>query len=137
MATSKSARYVATEQQEEYDEDADFASFEEPAVDYVAAVEPRCAHCGELLAWHEQTCAATPAPEAAAPRHFAPAPALAFAYELGRVVQPAPAAPTRTIVWRGQLRERHPQTGLVHRVPVYRLDDGYWDCYREEELRVA
>jgi hypothetical protein len=119
MATSKSARYVATEQQEEYDEDADFASFEEPAVDYVAAVEPRCAHCGELLAWHEQACAATPAPEAAAPRHF------------------APAAPTRTIVWRGQLRERHPQTGLVHRVPVYRLDDGYWDCYREEELRVA
>lgn len=24
-----------------------------------------------------------------------------------------------------------PATGLVHRLDVYRLDYGYWDCYRE------
>jgi hypothetical protein len=52
-------------------------------------------------------------------------------------VQPAPAAPARTIIWRGQFKERVPETGLVHRVNVYRLDDGFWDCYREDELQAA
>ena len=38
---------------------------------------------------------------------------------------------------QGQLKERHPATGLIHRVNVYLLNDGYWDCYREEELQAA
>ena len=65
------------------------------------------------------------------------APAPPFAYALGHRVQPAPAAPARTISWRRQLKERWPETGLVHRVNVYRLDDGFWDCYREDELHAA
>ncbi|MDO7883887.1 hypothetical protein [Hymenobacter cheonanensis] len=60
-----------------------------------------------------------------------------FAFELGRPVVPATQQQAHPIVWRGLLKERHPQTGLVQRVPVYRLADGYWDCYREEELQVA
>lgn len=60
-----------------------------------------------------------------------------FAYDLGHRVQPAPTAPLRAIIWRGQLKERRPETGLVHRVNVYRLNDGFWDCYREDELHAA
>ncbi|MBF9223001.1 hypothetical protein [Hymenobacter ruricola] len=63
--------------------------------------------------------------------------ATTFAYELGHRVQPAPEAPARQVIWRGQLRERRPETGLVHRVNVYRLNDGFWDCYREDELQAA
>ncbi|RZJ94747.1 MAG: hypothetical protein EOO60_02320 [Hymenobacter sp.] len=60
-----------------------------------------------------------------------------FAFEVGRTVLPLTQQQPHLIVWRGHLKERHPATGLLHRVPVYRLADGYWDCYREEELRVA
>jgi hypothetical protein len=34
-----------------------------------------------------------------------------------------------------QHKERHPVTGLIHRTNVYYLDNGYWNCYREDELR--
>lgn len=61
----------------------------------------------------------------------------AFAFEVGRPVLPLTQQQAHPVVWRGHLKERHPTTGLVHRVPVYRLADGYWDCYREEELQVA
>ncbi|MBR7207051.1 hypothetical protein KB206_00370 [Microvirga sp. STS02] len=64
-------------------------------------------------------------------------PAATFAYELGYQVLPEPKAAPRTIIWRGQLKERLPETGLVHRVNVYRLNDGFWDCYREDELQAA
>jgi hypothetical protein len=60
-----------------------------------------------------------------------------FAFDVGRAVLPLAQQQPCPVVWRGHLRERHPITGLVQRVPVYRLADGYWDCYREEELRVA
>ena len=124
------------------------------------AAEALCPTCGELLAWHDEfsSCAATSAAPAIAtlvinteeefsqelveteperPRLFGRvAPRGTFAYELGRLVQPAPASPAQ-IIWRGQLKERHPETGLIHRVNVYRLNDGYWDCYREEELQAA
>jgi hypothetical protein len=60
-----------------------------------------------------------------------------FAFELGRTVLPLTQVQPHPVVWRGHLKERNPATGLVQRVPVYRLDDGYWDCYREEELQVA
>jgi hypothetical protein len=65
------------------------------------------------------------------------APELAFAFEVGRAVLPVTQQQPYPVVWRGHLKERHPATGLVQRVPVYRLADGYWDCYREEELQVA
>jgi hypothetical protein len=64
-------------------------------------------------------------------------PAISFAFELGRAVRPLNQQQPRAIVWRGHLKEPHPDTGLLHRVPVYQLADGYWDCYREEELQVA
>jgi hypothetical protein len=67
----------------------------------------------------------------------APASEAGFAFELGRPVLPLTQAHPHPVVWRGHLKERNPATGLVQRVPVYRLDDGYWDCYREEELQVA
>ncbi|TVT43532.1 hypothetical protein FNT36_05445 [Hymenobacter setariae] len=60
-----------------------------------------------------------------------------FAFEVGRAVLPLTQALPHTVVWRGYLKEPHPVTGLLRRVPVYRLADGYWDCYREEELQVA
>jgi hypothetical protein len=60
-----------------------------------------------------------------------------FAFEVGRAVLPLTQEQPHLVVWRGHLKERHPTTGLVQRVPVYRLADGYWDCCREEELRVA
>ena len=135
---AKNTRYVATEQQEAYDEAEDFSYNDKQPAAEAADAEPRCATCGELLAWHEQACAVTPALEAdeMEPVIVVPTPGFAFAYEVGHLVLPTPATPAR-VVWRGLLKERHPQTGLVHRVPVYRLDDGYWDCYREEELLAA
>ena len=60
-----------------------------------------------------------------------------FAFELGRPVVPLTQQAAHPVVWRGLLKERHPATGLVQRVPVYRLSDGHWDCYREEELQAA
>lgn len=64
-------------------------------------------------------------------------PAAGFAFELGRLALPLTQQQPHEVVWRGHLKERHPVTGLVQRVPVYRLADGYWDCYREEELQVV
>lgn len=140
MATAKKTTYVAEGRQEEYDE-ADYTAYTDDQLDYdVEAGEPRCVNCGELLAWHEQACSAgrPEQPEL----EMIPAPGLRgftqiYAFDLGHLVQPVPEAQAHTIIWRGQLRERHPRTGFVHRVNVYRLDDGYWDCYREEELQVA
>ncbi|MCR5890933.1 hypothetical protein LRS06_24735 [Hymenobacter sp. J193] len=94
-----------------------------------------CPTCGDLLAWHEEACAASPALREETPtvhRKLG-----TFAYDLGQPVQPATQAQPHAIVWRGQLKERSPETGWVQRVNVYRLNDGFWDCYREEELQVA
>ncbi|UYZ64891.1 hypothetical protein [Hymenobacter weizhouensis] len=103
-----------------------------------------CPNCGELLAWHDQDCTPSqakpetvgegPAPLPDAAPNLAPTP---FAYALGQPVQPTPDALACPIIWRGQLKARHPRTGLVHRVNVYRLDNGYWDCYYEAELQAA
>lgn len=74
----------------------------------------------------------------AEPELAAPLPAASeFAFELGRPVLPLTQQQPHPVVWRGHLKERHPATGLVQRVPVYLLGDGHWDCYREEELQVA
>jgi len=100
-----------------------------------------CPTCGEPLTWHEEACqllTAAPAAETPAKSSFLRrSPATTYAYDVGLLVQPATQTQAHPIVWRGQLKERHPATGLVHRVNVYRLNDGYWDCYREEELQAA
>ena len=36
-----------------------------------------------------------------------------------------------------KLKGCHPATGLVHRIDAYYLDNGYWDCNREDELQAA
>jgi hypothetical protein len=116
-----------------------------PIADEADATAALCPVCGDLLAWHEQLCLpasitslapelAEEAEEEAIVQHLPLA--TGFAYEVGHRVQPTPVI-TAEVIWRGQLKERHPATGLIHRVNVYRLNDGYWDCYREEELQVA
>ena len=138
MATAKKIYYVADEQQEELAEATPLSQPQDQAAVLDEAAEAVCQACGELLAWHEEACQQAPVqPLGQAAAASAPRLGSTYAFDLGHRVQPAPATPTHTIIWRGQLRERHPATGLVHRVNVYRLDDGYWDCYREEELLVA
>ena len=104
-----------------------------------------CPTCGELLAWHEELCQAvvTPvlAPLVGGPEKVIdtfpnPVPS-GFTYAIGQPVQPAPTTQAGKVIWRGQVKERHPRTGLLHRVNVYRLDNGYWDCYYEAELQAA
>ncbi|TGE03854.1 hypothetical protein [Hymenobacter fodinae] len=117
-------------------EDAEYPAALDSPDDVQASL---CPSCGELLAWHEAACST--APPAAGREAAAEAPAAGtaggFAYALGQAVQPAPGAPVRPVIWRGQLKARHPRTGLVQRLNVYRLDNGYWDCYYEAELRAA
>jgi hypothetical protein len=100
-----------------------------------------CPTCGEPLTWHEEACQLPgTAPAAELPAEtgiLRRSAATTYAYDVGLLVQPATQLQAHPIVWRGQLKERHPATGLVHRVNVYRLNDGYWDCYREEELQAA
>lgn len=144
------------------DELVAFADDTPPEVGDFAEAEAQCPTCGELLAWHDEFASCHPASPAAwlplAPApvdEFSQEPAAeasaeprlasrlagqagraTFAYEVGRRVQPTPAL-TAEVIWRGQLKERHPATGLVHRVNVYRLNDGFWDCYREDDLQAA
>ncbi|GAB3839940.1 hypothetical protein [Hymenobacter jeollabukensis] len=139
MATPRKApRYTAAEQQVEA-----LAAVlpDAPAEAPDAAAEAAlCPCCGELLAWHEQPCPLPGAPAEAAPaagRVIMRASAATYAYDLGQPVQPETQNRAYAVIWRGQLKERHPDTGWIHRVNVYRLNDGYWDCYREEELQVA
>lgn len=102
------------------------------------ASAPLCPSCGELLAWHDEPCVAAANPEAGAKLPTTPTLSLtSFTYALGQTVQPAPDAPASPVIWRGQVRARHPRTGLIHRVNVYRLGNGYWDCYYETELQAA
>jgi hypothetical protein len=103
-----------------------------------------CSSCGEPLAWHDEACVPSqikpdtvgeePTPPTDTTQELTPAP---FAYTIGQPVQPDPDAPARPVIWRGQLKARHPRTGLIHRVNVYRLDNDYWDCYYEAELQAA
>lgn len=138
----KAPRYTAAEQQSDAlaaDLSATAAAPGEAAFSDEPAADC-CPCCGELLAWHEQPCplpgtAAETAP--AAGGVFMRASAATFAFDLGQPVQPETQNRAYAIIWRGQLKERHPETGWIHRVNVYRLNDGFWDCYREEELQVA
>ena len=95
----------------------------------------------DYLAWHEQACAVKPSllpsgTEAALVPASLPAPTATFAFAVGHRVQPIANAPA-PVTWCGQHKERHPATSLVHRINVYRLDNGCSDCYREHELQAA
>lgn len=97
-----------------------------------------CPTCGELLAWHEQPCSASTAPVLSVQDEVRQGSTVSsFTYAIGQPVQPVPATQVGKVIWRGQVKERHPRTGLLHRVNVYRLDNGYWDCYYEAELQAA
>ncbi|MDO7876971.1 hypothetical protein Q5H93_19655 [Hymenobacter sp. ASUV-10] len=115
--------------------------YDDAVTDGGAEAEAVCAHCGDLMAWHEQACVPTVAPVVAA-ESVAAEPlvafrtASAFAFELGKAVQPVASVPGQ-IIWRGQIKEREPESGLVIRINVYGLNNGFWDCYREEELLAA
>jgi hypothetical protein len=133
--TKKGPRYVADDEQGSAD--AVIAMpLPEPPAELDASL---CAGCGEPLAWHDTHCSLPGLLNVAAEPPVTPLSkaSSAYAYNLGQPVQPVIAAQPHRIIWRGQLKERHPRTGWVHRVNVYRLDDGHWDCYREDELQVA
>ena len=145
MKMSKTATRTVTldpAQAQELDTNPDFYT-DDPQAEYRTETDAElCPVCHDLLAWHEQACEAIVTPQTTAePEEEAPvarpvAQAQAFAFSIGHRVQPAYSAPA-AITWRGQHKERHPDTGLVHRINVYYLDNGYWDCYREEELQAA
>lgn len=129
---------------------AAFADDNQVEPDDFTLAESLCPGCGELLAWHDEFANCHSAGAGASPALLAeeaeysqePAALRAlprgagttaaagsqshFAYELGRPVQPMPALAAE-VIWRGQLKERHPATSLVHRVSVYRLNAGYRD----------
>jgi hypothetical protein len=141
MATTrKPQRAVVLDEPELPEAEAALYAEDQPAADE-AGDTSLCPTCGEPLTWHEEACHLPGAALAAEPlaemRVVRRSTATTYAYDVGLLVQPATQTQAHPIVWRGQLKERHPATGLVHRVNVYRLDDGYWDCYREEELQVA
>jgi hypothetical protein len=137
MATQK-LRYSRTdaEQTQAWDAGEDYPDLPaEP--DYIDEALDVCQHCGEPLGWHEQACKGAVAKPTAAPTAPSPQASDGFTFAVGSLALPVTQEQPHPVVWRGHLKERHPATGLVQRVPVYRLDDGYWDCYREEELQVA
>jgi hypothetical protein len=141
MATTKKPQRTIVFDEPQLVEDAPAAYGNDHSVTDEAADISLCPTCGEPLTWHEEAChlpGTAPAPEAPAVMSaLRPSAATTYAYDVGLLVQLATQSQAHPIVWRGQLKERHPATGLVHRVNVYRLNDGYWDCYREEELQVA
>jgi hypothetical protein len=59
-----------------------------------------------------------------------------YSFAVGNVVQLVKGGPAHVVIWRGQLEVRNAR-GLVQRGNVYRLDDGFWDCYHEEQLHSA
>lgn len=126
----------------EYDDASPVEYIEAADVEYEAAADPdyddieQVSIEAELADPDYEEVAQLPALAEPEPVVIQAAPA-AFAFELGRVVLPLTQEQSHAVVWRGHLKEPHPDTGLLRRVPVYRLDDGYWDCYREEELQVA
>ncbi len=137
-------RTVTLDPTQAYELDESTESFTDaPQADYQLTTDAElCPICHDPLAWHEQACQAAPSIEAEtpseeeAPAALLPSPPTSFAFAIGHRVQPVTSAPA-AITWRGQHKERHPETGLVHRINVYYLDNGYWDCYREDELQAA
>jgi hypothetical protein len=59
-----------------------------------------------------------------------------YTYDVGNLVQLVRGGKVWTVVWRGQLKLRN-ASGTVGRVNIYCLDNGYWDCYYEDEVHTA
>jgi hypothetical protein len=56
-------------------------------------------------------------------------------FDIGTLVQLVRGGQVWTVIWRGFLRVRLPSGwGRAH---VYRLNNGFWDCYHEQELHTA
>jgi hypothetical protein len=58
-------------------------------------------------------------------------------YDEGDLVQFRPDGTVFTVKWCGQIVEYNNLHHTWRRVNVYRLDDGFWDCYHEEQLQSA
>lgn len=56
-----------------------------------------------------------------------------YSYSVGNLVQLVQYGPTYTITWCGYILVRG-SDGLRYREGVYRLDNGFWDCYYVDEL---
>jgi len=56
-------------------------------------------------------------------------------YTVGNVVQLVRGGTAHAVSWRGQIVVGY--AGRTSRVWVYRLDNGHWDCYYEDELHSA
>jgi hypothetical protein len=59
-----------------------------------------------------------------------------YQYDVGDLVQLVRMGKVYHVTWRGQMKVQQPN-GVVLRVNVYRLDNGFWDCYHEQELTTA
>ena len=144
MKTSKNAaRTLTVDPAFAHEPDVDIASYSaELHSDDAAETEAGpCLVCYDLLVRHEQACAAGPSllpagAEAAIVVASLPVPAATFPFAVGHHVQPSASAPA-VVTWCGQFKGRHPATGLVQCINVYRLDNGHWNCYRVDELQAA
>jgi hypothetical protein len=58
-----------------------------------------------------------------------------YEYDVGNLVQLVRGGKVWMVKWRSYILVR--RSGIWVREPVYRLDNGYWDCYYEDELHVA
>ena len=59
-----------------------------------------------------------------------------YRFNVKNVVQLVKGGSAHEVIWRGQLEVRDAR-GKVTRWNVYRIDNGFWDCYHEEELHSA
>lgn len=57
-----------------------------------------------------------------------------YHYDVGNLVLLSRRGRVWTIIWRGPLLVRE-VSGVVRRVPVYRLDNGHWDAYHETDFQ--
>lgn len=60
-----------------------------------------------------------------------------FQYVIGSFVQLAPGTSIQRVIWRGKQVVPSITGRQPYEVPVYRLDNEYWDCYYEHELKPA
>jgi hypothetical protein len=54
-------------------------------------------------------------------------------FDTGNLVQLMRGGTIHTVIWCGYILVKQPD-GLRYRGGVYRLDNGYWDCYYGDEL---
>ena len=59
-----------------------------------------------------------------------------FQYVVGSFVKVAQGALVQRVVWRDKQVVAN-IIGQPHEVPVYHLNDDYWDCYYEHQIHLA